>query len=168
MSGNSSIHAVDDTNTIGDGSKVKWIPVKCNPDGSLNIVTKAGSENAYGNHPEYDFLPIDSTAANTSAGTAIFASGDISVYNQLDFTIVTAPTTGINIYVSYDGTNFEVATTDRLAIIDKTTGALVTGATLATTTAGSFSIRNLLAKNIEIRQVGAGTAGKIRGALGNK
>lgn len=109
--------------------------------------------------------PSSATAADTSAGTAIYASIDVSTFNKLAFTITTAPTTGINIFGSYDGTTFQTASTDRLTAIDKTTGAIVTGATLATTTAGSFAVDISEYKKIEIRQVGAGTAGAINYAL---
>ena len=46
MSGNVSLHAVDDTNTLDNG-KVKWIPVKTSSDGGLIVSPDhlAGEEN---------------------------------------------------------------------------------------------------------------------------
>ena len=154
-----------DTGSELEWSGSSWATISTG--GAAHTETQAGSVWSYGGWPQTQHLPIDSTAPDTSAGSAILTRKDARGYGRLTFKIVTAPTTGFRIQVAHDeASTWETLTTDSLAAYNSTTGAIVTAATLATTTAGSFYV-DFKAYGIRIIQIGSGTAGKVRGSLGN-
>ncbi len=132
--------------------------------GSASVETSQNSLHAYGNYPATWFLNFDETAIDTNNNTTVFESGDISIYNQIDFHIVSSPTTGILISVSHDGVNYEAQ--GRYAI-NNANNVIATNVTLGTSINGTFRIEKLKAKKIRIRQLGAGAAMRIRGSLSN-
>ena len=86
MSGNSSIHAVDDTNTL-DSGKEKWIPVKTSPTGNLNSHIKQKD-----NEPEQW---ADGNTSGTVATSGTFSLGDLTIYG-FPYQSVTFTETGVN------------------------------------------------------------------------
>ena len=148
MSGNTSIHAVDDTNTLDNG-KVKWVPVKANPDGSLNVAMQATSTWAYGSWPADSYLEHSGTG--TGDNTVLFTSGDLSSYN---IHMIQASAGLVDAEVSLDGTTYSPAASialEDMSSIAPTTRVLVTASTNVYMLRGKY-------KNIRLVQNGATAA----------
>lgn len=157
MSGNTSIHAVDDTNTLDNG-KVKWVPVKANPDGSLNVAMQATSTWAYGSWPADSYLEHSGTG--TGDNTVLFTSGDLSSFNVH----MIQSTVGIvDVEASLDGVNYSPAA--KIALEDMASTSPSTRV-LVTVVDQIYMLRGKY-KNIRLVQNGAtaATATMVSGNL---
>lgn len=68
MSGNVSIHVVDNENTLDNG-KVKWIPVKARPDGAVLVASDTFTPSSY-----TGVVTVDTSAAGNSTAVATGAT----------------------------------------------------------------------------------------------
>ena len=106
------------------------------------------------NEPSSWFSQVDSTAPDVNTTTVVYASGDVSMYDRMEFVVKTAPGAGsIGAYVSQNGTDFfgPVQVVDRTV----TVGSWSQSKT-AVVALGAYYLQGRF-KNIEIRNVGATT-----------
>jgi len=110
------------------------------------------------------FVDHAGTAADVNDNTVVFETGDVSMYNHHEFSIVTAPGAGaVEVFVSHDGTNYEATP---IQVIDD---ALVIGAVVqslnAQTAIGNYYFDRKVRKwKIQNKGATTGAATVIRGS----
>ena len=111
-------------------------------------------------------IEFAATAADVNDNTVVYESGDVSKYNNHEFSIVTAPGAGaVEVFVSHDGTNYESEAVQVMA------DSLVDGAVIKSvnemTAIGNYHF-NRKVKKWKLQNKGAttGAATAIRGSSG--
>ena len=108
MGGNVTIHGVDDTNTRPNGGGVKWIPVKVDPNGNLNMSLEAIATGLWPSGKTYTKTLYQATAAAIASPTATYSVAlDGLDMEMATVVLVTGSGTGtvnVEAQVSFDGT----------------------------------------------------------------
>lgn len=116
-------------------------------DGNAHVTVKSKD-----NEPQSWFTPFDKTAAALTSGTVIHNSGDVSIYDLMEFELKVAPAGGeVSAYVSHDGVNFfgPVHVVSRSVSVGSGSQSIV-----AITALGAYYIMGRF-KEIELRQTTA-------------